>query len=80
MVLERGNEYKMVSIMRQQRRQMVSNPYETNENNLTMIPESNTLSQIEEEQTNRWANAVPRFGKEEDEVSVPDEETKEEPE
>ena len=28
MVLDRGKEYKMVSIMRQGQRQLVSNPYE----------------------------------------------------
>ena len=39
MILDKGNEYKMVSIMRQKRKVIVSNPYE----------DDNKLSQIEEE-------------------------------
>ena len=70
MILDRGNEYKMVSIMRQKGRQLVSNPYDNN----TADP-TNKLTQIEEEesggyqrdQTAKWTNAVPRFGKEEEE-------------
>lgn len=60
MILDRGNEYKMVSIMRQKGRAMVSNPYE----------DASKLTQIEEEeggqQQKKWTNALPRFGKEED--------------
>lgn len=39
MILDRGNEYKMVSIMRQKGRVLVSNPYEDTNNRLTQIEE-----------------------------------------
>lgn len=63
MILDTGKEYKMVSIMRQKGRQLVSNPYD----------DPNKLTQIEEEEAGqpkkkqKWTNALPRFGKEEDE-------------
>jgi hypothetical protein len=62
LVLDRGNEYKMISIMRQKRKKIVSNPYD----------DENKLSQIEEEeagqqrQEKKWTSALPKFGKEED--------------
>jgi hypothetical protein len=38
MILDRGNEYKMVSIMRQRGRELVSNPYD-DPKKLTLIEE-----------------------------------------
>ena len=53
MVLDRAVDYKMVSIMRQQRRPIVADPYKH---------DTNTLSQIDEEQSMRWTAALPKFG------------------
>ena len=52
MILDRGNEYRMVSIMRVKRANVVTSPYEI---------EGHALSQIDEEQHLRWTNAYPKF-------------------
>jgi len=73
MVLEHGQEYRMVSIMRVKRANVVTSPYEV---------EGHALSQIDEEQHLRWTNAYPRFNEsdsEREEVKVkekPQEENK----
>ena len=62
LVLDRGNEYKMISIMRQKRKKIVSNPYD-DETKLSKIEEEEAGQQRQE---GKWTNALPKFGKEED--------------
>lgn len=64
MILDRGNEYKMVSIMRQRGRVLVSNPYD-DPKKLTLIEEEDASGQPKKK--TKWTNALPRFGKEEEE-------------
>ena len=66
MVLDRGNEYRMISIMRTKRANVVTSPYEI---------DGHALSQIDEEQHLRWTNAYPKFNdgdSEDEEVKVDD--------
>ena len=72
MLLDHAQDYRMVSIMRVQRANVVTSPYEI---------EGHALSQIDEEQHLRWTNAYPKFndGDSDEEVKVEDhahEETK----
>lgn len=81
MVLDRGNEYKMVSIMRQKGRVLVNNPYD-DPNRLTQIKEEGGdegASYQPRDQIAKWTQAVPRFGgHDEDEVRRVTEEEKSE--
>lgn len=73
MLLDHAQDYRMVSIMRVKRANVITSPYEI---------EGNALSQIDEEQHLRWTNAYPKFNNgdsDEEEVKVedhPHEETK----
>jgi hypothetical protein len=66
MVLDRGNEYKMVSIMRQGHRKIVSNPYEEQEKQLEKIEEENAVIGNAEGKK-KWTAALPKFGGNEEE-------------
>ena len=72
MLLDHAQDYRMVSIMRVKRANVITSPYEI---------EGNALSQIDEEQHLRWTNAYPKFNEDSDEEEVkvedhPHEETK----
>ena len=71
MLLDHAQDYRMVSIMRTQRANVVTSPYEL---------EGNALSQIDEEQHLRWTNAYPKFNdgdSDDEEVKVEDHATEE---
>ena len=64
LLLDRGHEYRMISIMRTKRAQVVTSPYDLTDG-------ANTLSQIDEDQHLRWTAALPKFrNDEEDEDEV----------
>lgn len=60
MVLDRGSEYKMVSIMRQRRPVITTDPFM--KHSIINEEDESKLSQIEDEQSMRWTAALPKFG------------------
>jgi hypothetical protein len=61
MVIDSGNEYRMISIMRQRRPVLVKDPFS---DTILEDTDENRLTTIEEAQTLRWSS-VPKFGADE---------------
>jgi hypothetical protein len=72
MVIDSGNEYRMISIMRQKRPVLTKDPFS---DTIIEDAEENKLTTIEEAQTLRWS-AIPKFGA--DEIQSPAETVTEE--